>query len=350
MRIGLIGYGAWGRYHARTIAAAAGAQLAAIATRTEASAAAARGDWPHARVTTSWLDLIRDPEIDVIDIVLPNNMHAEVGCAALEAGKDVLMEKPLATTREECDRLVRASRTSGRVLSIGHEFRLSTQWGRAKQLVDGGAIGEPLWVNVNLFRNPYRSGADGWRHDPARVGSWILEEAVHFFDFAMWYLERYGDPVSVRTHGQARQVRPRGMVDICSSVLAFRGGAYATINQCVAGFEHHLVLEIAGTDGAIRTSWSGAMDRDHNPVFDFRVQPKGFPFERGVREAEHHQIAASGEVYELAHQLKLTLEGLRQRRPLVSAEDSRKRVLCCIAAEQSLAEGREVALDFSMAA
>jgi myo-inositol 2-dehydrogenase/D-chiro-inositol 1-dehydrogenase len=348
MRFALVGYGAWGRYHARSIAGAADAVLASIACRTDESAAAARKDWPQASVTTRWQDVLGDPAIDVVDVVLPNHLHAEVACAALAAGKDVLLEKPLATSRAECDRLVRAARASGRVLSIGHEFRLSTQWGRAKRLVDDGAIGEPLWVNVNLFRNPYRLGADGWRHDPARVGSWILEEAVHFFDFALWYLERYGDPVSIRTHGGARPGRLRGMVDVCSSALTFAGGAYATINQCVAGFEHHLVVEIAGSDGAIRTSWSGAMDRDHHPVFDFRVQPKGFPFERGVREAEHHSIPASGEVYELDLQTQLTVEAMRGRRPLVSAEESRKRVLCCLAAEASLREGREVALDFAL--
>ena len=349
MRFGLIGYGAWGRYHARSIAGSAGVELAAIACRTEATAAAAREDWPRARVTTRWHDLIDDPSLEVIDIVLPNHLHAEVGCAALAGGKDVLLEKPLATTRADCDRLVRAARESGRVLSIGHEFRLSTQWGRAKRLVDEGAIGEPLWVNVNLFRNPYRAGADGWRHDPARVGSWILEEAVHFFDFALWYLERHGDPVAIRTHGRSRPGRAPGMVDVCSSALVFSSGAYATINQCVAGFEHHLVVEIAGSDGAIRASWSGAMDRDHRPVFDFRVQPKGFPFERGVREAEHHEIAASGEVHELDEQLRLTVQALRERRPLVSSEESRKRVLCCLAAEVSLREGREVLLDFTSA-
>jgi myo-inositol 2-dehydrogenase/D-chiro-inositol 1-dehydrogenase len=349
MRFGLIGYGAWGKYHARAIAGVPGARLAAIACRTPETAAVARREWPQAQVTTDWRALVRDPDLDAIDIVLPNHLHAEVGCAALEAGKDVLLEKPLATTRDECDRLVRAARANGRVLSVGHEFRLSTQWGRAKQLVDDGAIGEPLWVNVNLFRNPYRLGADGWRHDPARVGSWILEEAVHFFDFALWYLERHGDPVSVRTHGRSRGARPRGMVDVCSSVLSFPGGAYATINQCVAGFEHHLVLEIAGAEGAIRTAWSGAMDRDHHPVFDFRVQPRGFAFERGVREAEHHAIESSGEVYELELQLRLTVEALRERRALVSAAESRKRVICCLAAEQSLTEGRDVALDFSMA-
>jgi len=347
MRFGLIGYGAWGRCHARAIEDIKGSSLVAIACRTDATAVTARHDWPQATVTTRWQDVTEHGSIDVIDVVLPNDLHADVGCAALAAGKDVLIEKPLATTLDDCDRLIRAARGSGRVLSVGHEFRLSTQWGRVKRLIDEGTIGDPLWMSVNLFRNPYRQGAAGWRHDPARVGSWILEEAVHFFDLALWYLEALGDPVTIRSHGRSRPGHAAGMVDVTSSTLTFANGTCATINQCVAGFEHHLVVEITGSDGAIRASWSGAMDRDAHPVFDFRVQPRGFPFERGVREAEHHEVAASGEVHELNLELRLTVEAMQSRRPLVSADDSRKRIVCCLAAETSLREGRDVALDFT---
>ena len=347
MRIGLIGYGAWGRYHARSISELPGLELAAIACRNETTAQQARIDHPGARVTTRWQDVVDDAAVDVADIVLPNHLHAEVGCAALAAGKDVLLEKPMATTVEGCDRLIAAARASGAVLTIGHEFRLSTQWGRVKALIDAGEIGTPLFINVNLFRNFYRTGAESWRYDAARVGSWVLEEAVHFFDLALWYLEAFGDPVSVRAWGNQKAGRSAGMYDNFSALLRFRGDAYATITQCIAGFEHHLVVEVAASDGAIRTAWSGAMDRDHNPVYDFRVQKKGFPFERGVRESEHEQIAASGEVYELKEQIRLTAEALRERRPLVSGEEARKRVLLCAEAERSIREQREIELAFA---
>ncbi len=345
MRFGLIGYGAWGRYHARSIASL-GYELTHIACRNEATAAAASRDVPDARVTLDWRDVVADPALDVVDIVLPNYLHAEVGCAALEAGKDVLLEKPMAISKEGCDRLIAAAAEHGRVLSIGHEFRLSTQWGRAKEAVARGDVGVPLFCNVNLFRNFYRSGADGWRYDPARVGSWILEEAVHFFDFALWYLEGHGDPATLRAYGNQRPGRGQGMYDNLSALLRYPGGAYATITQSIAGFEHHLVVEITGTEGALRTAWSGAMDRDHHPVFDYRVQPKGFAFERGVRESEHQVIAASGEVYELTEQIRRTVEALGQRQPLVSGAESRKRVICCLEAERSIREDREIALDF----
>jgi myo-inositol 2-dehydrogenase/D-chiro-inositol 1-dehydrogenase len=346
MRFALIGYGAWGRHHARCIAAVDGADLVRIACRNAATAAAATQDFPAARVTLDWREAVAGPDVDVVDVVLPNHLHADVGCAALEAGKDVLLEKPMATTAQACDRLIAAERASGRIVSVGHEFRLSTQWGRARQLIDEGAIGDPLFVNIHLFRNAYRTGAEGWRHDPSRVGSWILEEAVHFFDLALWYLAANGDPVSIRAFGNQRPGRAAGMYDNFTAILRFADGAYATITQCIAGFEHHLVVEITGTQGAIRTAWSGTMDRDEHPVYQLSVQPKDFAFERGVREALHEPIAISGEVYELEQQIRLTAQAFRERRPLVSSEEARKRVICCSEAERSVREDREIHLVF----
>src|SRR5262245_45520547 len=175
IRFGLIGYGAWGRHHARAIAAAPGARLTAIACRTEATAADARRDVPDAAVHLDYRDLLARSDVDAVDVVVPNHLHAKVGVAALEHGKDVLLEKPMARTAEECDALIAAAARAGRVLSIGHELRLSAQWGRIKAMIDAGDIGEPRYALFELFRFPYRRGAGGWRHSRDRVGSWLLE-------------------------------------------------------------------------------------------------------------------------------------------------------------------------------
>src|SRR5215217_50204 len=154
MRFGLIGFGAWGKLHAQAIRKAPGAELAAIACASEASAQAARAAYPQARVDRNWRALVADPSLEAVDIVVPNHLHAESAIA-------------------ECEQILAAVRRTGRVLSVGHEFRISTQWGFIKRLIDAGEIGELLYANVSLFRFPYRQGSGGWRYGRDTVGSWI---------------------------------------------------------------------------------------------------------------------------------------------------------------------------------
>ena len=223
MRFGLIGFGAWGKLHAEAIRKAPGAELAAIACASEASAQAAREAYPQARVHRDWRALVADPSLEAVDIVVPNHLHAEIAIAALDAGKDVLLEKPMASTIAECEQILAAVRRTGRVLSVGHEFRISTQWGFIKRLIAAGEIGEPLYANVSLFRFPYRQGSGGWRYGRDTVGSWILEEPVHFFDMLMWWFAGAGDPASVQAFGNSKG-RGAGMYDNFSAVMRWPVG------------------------------------------------------------------------------------------------------------------------------
>ena len=247
LKFGLAGYGAFGRFHARSIAKASGATLVAIAVPSDANASAAAVDFPAARIHRDWHALIADPTIDAIAIATPNHLHAEIAIAALDAGKHVLVEKPMATTAADCDRVVAAAARSKAILTVGLECRLSPQWGRIKSLIDQGAIGKPQHVHVALFRHPYRPGASGWRYDRTRVGSWILEEPVHFFDLALWYLRDAGRPVTVR----AISAGDAGMEPVISVLMRFPDGSTAAVNQILSGFGHMQTVEVSGTSGAI---------------------------------------------------------------------------------------------------
>jgi myo-inositol 2-dehydrogenase / D-chiro-inositol 1-dehydrogenase len=338
VRFGLIGYGLWGRHHAAAIAAAPGATLAAIACASPATAAAAQRDFPGVPVDVGYGALLARTDVDAVAVVVPNHLHAEVGVAALEAGKDVLLEKPMATTVEGCDRLLAAARTSGRLLSIGHELRLSTQFGRVKALIDAGEIGTPTYATFSLFRFPFRPGSGGWRYDAARVGSWILEEPVHFFDFVMWYFERLGDPVSVQALGSPGG-GGAGLTESFTAILRFASGAHAVITQTLGGFEYHQLLHVVGSEGSIRSWWSGTLDRTLTPAFEVRHERRG----RGVVTVP---AGPSGELVELGEQARQVVAAFARRRPLLDGEEARKRIVVCLAAEESLRDGREVALRF----
>lgn len=339
VRWGLIGFGAWGQHHAAAIAQADGAELVGIAGRSDASCAAARDAYPAARVTADYRELLARDDLDVVAVVLPSHLHHEVGAAVLRAGKHLLLEKPMAISVEQCEDLIELAEREGRLLAIGHELRFSSLWARVRELIDQGVVGDPQYVLVELSRKPYRQGADGWRYDIQRVGNWILEEPIHFFDLARWYLARSGEPVRVYGAANSRQPDHPELQDNFSAILHFPDGAYAVVTQTLSAFEHHQTVKVSGTRGAIWAGWSGATDRTREPSYFLRAfdgeQLREVPIER-----------SSGEVFELEEQVAVMVRAVRGQGALgADGEDGRWSVALCLAAAESVERGRPVELD-----
>ena len=344
VRFGLIGYGLWGQHHAASIIKEPGAELGAICCGDAETTAAAKAAYPNVPIFESYQEMLAKADIDAVDVVVPNHLHCEIGVAALNAGKDMLLEKPMALSVSECDQLIEAATRNDRVMTIGHEFRLSSQWGTIKKIIADGDIGAPLYANVSLFRFPYRPGGGGWRYKADQVGSWTLEEPVHFFDSLMWYFEDQGDPASVVAFGSDRG-RESLMSDNFTAIMRWPGSLYAVVTQTLGGFEHHHVMEIVGTEGSIRTWWSGTMDRTWEPTFEIKVQRKG-QGGPGQMACETLSVPPSGELYELEEELRRAVNAFADRKPIVSGEEARKRIIVCLEAERSLEEGRELSLSF----
>jgi len=336
---GLIGFGAWGRFHADAIAKTKGTGLKAIAARSDASRRAAEEAFPHAKAYTDYRELLARDDIEVVDIVVPSFLHHEIASAALRAGKHLLLEKPMAISLRECDDLIALARERKLVFAVGHEFRLSSLWGKAREMIASGFIGEPLYVLIELSRRPYRLGSENWRYDIARVGNWILEEPIHFFDLARWYLSDIGEPQSVYAAASSRQTGHPELKDNFSAIVHFPGGAYAVVSQTLAAFEHHQTVKVTGTKGALWASWSGALDRTLHPTYLLRA----FDGE-SVQDIPIDKI--TGEVFELEDQMAMLVRAIRGGERLsCSAVDGRWSVAMCLAAQQSVDTGRAVAIE-----
>jgi myo-inositol 2-dehydrogenase/D-chiro-inositol 1-dehydrogenase len=339
VRFGLIGFGAWGSHHARAVSKTAGAELTAIASQSTASCAAARAAHPGVQVDSDYRAIVERDDIDVVDVVLPSHLHHDVGKAVLESGKHLLLEKPMALTVAGCDDLITLARTKNKVLAIGHEMRLASLWGKIKQLIDQGAVGDPLYLLVELWRRPYRQGSAGWRYDLTRVGNWILEEPIHFFDLACWYLAGIGAPRSVYARANSRQPGHPELQDNFSAMLTFPGGVYAVIAQTLGAFEHHQVVKLTGTKGALWASWSGAMDRDFHPRFSLR-------YHDGAQVTEIALDKPTGEVYELEDEVAMMVAAVRDNKPVAATgADGKRSVALCLAAQKSVDSGTVVVLD-----
>src|SRR5947209_7864021 len=270
IRFGLIGYGLFGGHHARAIVSTPGAELRAIAVPSEQSQAAAREAHPAATIYANYRELLRRDDIDAVDVVVANRWHDEVGRAVLQSERHLLLEKPMALSVAECDELVALAAKHDLVLAIGHELRVSSLWGGVKQLIDSGAIGRPRAALVELSRFPYRQGSGGWRYDRERVGSWILEEPIHFFDLARWYMAASGEPITIYARATARIFGQADLHDHFTATIGFADGAHAVIVQTLSAFGHHQTVKVSGTEGTIWAQWNAADARSPHPVFSLR--------------------------------------------------------------------------------
>ena len=128
-----------------------------------------------AKAFSSYQELLDDPAIDAVSVCTANSFHCEVTVAALQAGKHVLCEKPMATTLAQCEQMVAAAQGSGKFLMIGHNQRLARAHAKAKELIVQGEIGD-----IVTFRTAFgHAGPETWTIDPQNV--WFFDKKLAAF-------------------------------------------------------------------------------------------------------------------------------------------------------------------------
>jgi myo-inositol 2-dehydrogenase/D-chiro-inositol 1-dehydrogenase len=341
LRFGLVGYGAWGKGHAQVIRRVAGCELRAVCARTEKSRAQAAAE-TAVDAYTNLDDLLARTDLDIIDVVVPNFLHEEIACAALESGRHVLLEKPMSTSVASCDRILAGARRAGRLLLVGHVMRFSAMYIRMRDLVKSGALGDPRYVLIDLWRRPYRPGTDGWRLDPQRVGNWTLEEPVHYLDAIAWFLDSLGEPCTISAHGNRSDASLAFRANTCdnfTAVVGYPGRAFAVFSQTLAAVEHHLSIKIFGSKAMLRAEWHAELDRSEHPSYSLEVSDQG-----GLKRLE--VAAPPGEMFELREEIAALARAVRDGVPLpVRPEEARRAVMLCLEAQRSLETGQVIRLD-----
>ena len=158
VRIGIIGYGYWGPNLVRNFAESPATEVIAVSDMSEQRLAEAQSRHPGIALTTDSEDIFNDPDIDAVAIATPVSTHFPIGLAALQAGKHVLMSKPLADKAAHCHRLINEARTRNLVLMVDHTFLYTGAVRKIKQLVDEGNLGslyyyDSVRVNLGLFQH-----------------------------------------------------------------------------------------------------------------------------------------------------------------------------------------------------
>ena len=182
---------------------------------------------PAVALYTDWRQMLRHGGLDVVCIAVPNYLHCEMACAFLEAGQHVFLEKPMAITREQLDRLIVTQRRSGRSLTIDFEMRVSPFAGRLKRLLDCGDFGELRRIEFIHHRGGYLEEGSGiWRTRPETSGGLFLEEPVHGVDIFRFFA---GEIKAVQALSGPNVLKNYQVPDNCCAHFFFESGAVGTL-------------------------------------------------------------------------------------------------------------------------
>ena len=253
-RVGVVGLGFMGMVHYLTYDKLSGARVVAVAEQDEQKLS---GDWTsikgnfgpagqqmdlsHLVTTRDYEELLANPDIDLIDITLPPSLHADFAIRALESGKDVFCEKPMAMDVADCQSMVEASRRSGQKLMIGHVLPFFPEYAWALREITAGKHGRVLGGSFKRVISDPAWLPHFW--DARKVGGPMLDLHVHDAHFVRYV---FGMPRQVTTRGSVRN----GLPEHWNSLLEFDDKSLSvhvtsgTINQQGRGFLHGFEIRL----------------------------------------------------------------------------------------------------------
>ena len=202
LNIGFMGAGKIADLHAPGYLGNHGARIYAVADNGPGVAESRVAEWGAEKAYTDYRAMLDDPAVDAVEVLTPHSMHAQMVVDALDAGKHVSLQKPMAVTLAECDAIVEAGSKSDKLLRVFENFAYYEPLVRAKQMLDDGVIGDPVSMRMKTVNGHRKYGwaipdaTMAWRFDDAVGGGGkaILDYGYHIFAMGRWFL---GEPEQV---------------------------------------------------------------------------------------------------------------------------------------------------------
>lgn len=327
IRFAILGTGMVARYHREAILMNEdqGAALVAVVHNDHARFLSIAEEFGAPCISEQ--EMLERPDIDAVCICTPSGQHADQTVAAAEAGKHVLVEKPIALTLEDADRMIAACRRAGVRLGVVFQRRAEPLFQRIHEAVEAGDLGSLTLGAVTLpyFRGQLYYDSGAWRGTWALDGGGVLmNQGIHLVDLLLWYM---GDPVEVQAFAGTLH-REIEVEDVAAAILRFAGGSVATIAATTTaepGFPHR--IELYGTGGGIQvegeavTRWVLARPESAH-VQPYQATPAtgvgagGDP--RGISASGHTKIVAD------------FIQAIRENRPPMADGSEGRRSLATI--------------------
>jgi D-xylose 1-dehydrogenase (NADP+, D-xylono-1,5-lactone-forming) len=295
-------------------------QLFAVGSRTQETADEYAREWKIPRAHGSYEALLADPEIDVIYNPLPNHLHAEWTIKAVEAGKHVLCEKPLALSVEEVDTVRAAARKHGRVVAEAFMYRHHPQTLKVQELVQSGSLG-----SIKLIRGSFSfllSNDGDIRRDPAKGGGSIWDLGCYPISYARTILganplEVFGWQVIGRT----------GVDETFAGQMRFANDVIAQFDSSFV-IPLHAFMEVVGSEGTLN------IPKPYKPLTDEKIYL--------TREDKIEAIKIKGQELYIGEVEDMADSILLGREPRISLDDSRTNVAVIYTLLESARTGRAI--------
>jgi myo-inositol 2-dehydrogenase / D-chiro-inositol 1-dehydrogenase len=334
LRMGLVGYGRFGKIHADAISSMDGAEISCACVGSEESAVEARKVL-GVDVYTDYDEFLEKGRMDVVDIVSPNYLHAAQTVKAIEKGMDVFLEKPMAVTIEDARRVLEAHRRSPNMVQVGFNYRYAPFWKQIKSKLDEGTVKRPTFAKIESWRGPFRTGSHGWRYDGTRVGHQLLEEAIHYFDIAAWF---FGMPERVLGFTDSPQTWKDGVFRTALAVLEYQGGFKTVVADTLNGFSENISVSVSG-DGAMIGSVQTGLD-SITPSAWLKVKDTEGKYSGVKLETQEEVETMTSELVDFVETVRMKGEGTSRREPAVTLEDGFRALSLDLTTIASVQSGR----------
>ena len=341
--IGLIGLGAIANIHAAALAELPNAEIAAVYDTVPGRAAAfskIHGGRPFDELGS----FLACPDLEIVNITTPSGLHRDAAVAAANAGKHLIVEKPLEISSERCEKIIRAAKDNGVILSGVFQSRFFDGSRKIREALDEGRFGKIILCDayIKWYRSQEYYDGVAWRGTKAIDGGGaLMNQSVHALDLLLWF---GGDVKEVSARAVTRAHERIEVEDVLVSTVVFESGAMGTVEASTAvwpGFAKR--MEILGTEGSVIleeeniVQWQFLNDRPEDEEIrkqsGINVSPGG--------ASDPMAISPDGHMRQFEDFLRVVEAG---GRPLVDGPAAAKPVALAEAMYKSAASGKTVYL------
>lgn len=336
LRFGIIGCGVIAPTHARSIDALKDAKLVAVCDIIP-ERAQSLAEVFSVEAVTDYRDLLKRDDIDVVNVLTPSGLHAEIGTAAAEAGKHVIVEKPIDISLAKADALIYACRKAGVKLSGIFQHRFDPAVELLKQTVDQGKLGQ---LNFGGSHTKWYRSQDYYDHDEWR-GTWALDgggalinQSIHYVDLLQYIM---GPVAEICAYTVNRAHKDIEVEDIAVATLKFESGAVGLLEGNTAAYPGFTArLDIYGSEGSIiiENDQISEWQLKSGEACDLEKVETGF-----IGGTSSRDIWPDGHI----RQIYDVIQSIREdREPRVNGEEARKALAIVLAVYESARAGRPV--------